>query len=84
MPFSTEAEIIDGQRQRSEITKTDFYIDGLSGCSNSAQRRDMLAARLGLPAKMTANSLLEALKILCTYEEYKAHVSAISPEETTS
>lgn len=52
------------------ISKTDFYIDGLSGGESSSARRDELAARLSLPSGMTANALLAALKLLVTYEEY--------------
>ena len=53
-----------------KIAKTDFYIDGLSGKENSAQKRAELAKKLNLPCDMTANALLAALKILVTYEEY--------------
>ena len=63
------------------ISKTDFYIDGLSGGENSAQKRAELAKRLGLPRDMTANALLAALKILITYEEYLALVGRDNGEE---
>ena len=52
------------------LSKTDFYIDGLTGKDNSTARRDVLAVSLGLPAGMTSNALLAALRLLCTYEEY--------------
>ncbi len=52
------------------LSKTDFYIDGLSGGEQSAAKRDALALSLGLPSGMTANALLAALKILLTYDEY--------------
>ncbi len=58
----------------AEITKTDFFLDGLSGSDGSAARRDEFAAKLGLPAKMTPNALLAAVRLLCTYEEYCALV----------
>ncbi len=78
LPFSLKGEGINGQRMRAEITKTDFFCDGLSGTENSSQKRDALAKSLGLPLGMSANSLLEAVKILCTYEEYKDAVSKVS------
>ena len=56
------------------LSKTDLYIDGLSGSEDSSQRRDELAARLSLPSGMTANALLAALRILLSYEEYLALV----------
>lgn len=52
------------------LRKADFYLDGLSGKPDSALRRDQLAKQLELPAGMSANALLAALKILLSYEEY--------------
>ncbi len=52
------------------LSKTDLYIDGLSGGKDSAAKRDELALSLGLPQGMSANALLSALRILLTYEEY--------------
>lgn len=56
------------------ISKTDFYIDGLSGGKDSALKRDSLAVSLGLPRGMTANALLSAIKMICTYNEYLSAV----------
>lgn len=57
-------------QKENKLSKTDFYIDGLSGGENSSQKRAELAKKLRLPEDMTANSLLAALRILLTYEEY--------------
>ena len=67
-PFADEG----GEMAMDEnpLSKTDFYIDGLSGGENSAALRDALAERFSLPSGMTANALLAALKIVCTYGEY--------------
>lgn len=56
------------------LSKTDFYEDGLSGGKDSSERRDALAVKLGLPKGMTANALLAAVKMICSYEEYLAAV----------
>ncbi len=56
--------------QHNPLSKTDFYEDGLSGGQGSAAKRDALAEKFGLPDGMTANALLAALKLVCTYEEY--------------
>ena len=56
------------------LSKTDLYIDGLTGTPDSASRREELAKKLGLPPDMTPNALLAALKILLSYEEYIAIV----------
>ena len=52
------------------LSKADFYLDGLTGKSDSSMQRDRLAKQLDLPAGMSANALLAALKILLSYEEY--------------
>lgn len=52
------------------LSKVDFFKDGLTGGVGSTQKRDELAAKVGLPAGMSAGALLEALKLLITYEEY--------------
>ena len=69
-----------GAFAENKLSKTDLFIDGLSGGENSSARRDELAARLGLPAGMTANALLAAVKLLCTYEEYLALVGRQNKE----
>ena len=56
------------------LSKVDFFEDGLTGGANSTQKRDELAQKVGLPAGMSANALLEALKLLVTYDEYLALV----------
>ena len=68
LPF--ENEEAEKARNENPLSKTDFYIDGLSGGENSSERRAELAEKLNLPRDMTANALLAALKILITYEEY--------------
>ncbi|MBR2622355.1 MAG: DUF4093 domain-containing protein [Clostridia bacterium] len=62
------------------LSKTDFYIDGLTGKEHSTARRDALAASLGLPEGMTPNALLAALRLLCSYEEYLAMVGRSDTE----
>lgn len=73
-PFS-DTENTDAAKKLAEIannplSKTDFFIDGLTGGENSTQNRDALAKKFNLPTGMTANALLEALKVTATYDEY--------------
>ncbi len=56
------------------LSKVDFFEDGLTGGTDSTRHRDELAAKVGLPRGMSANALLEALKMLLSYEEYLALV----------
>lgn len=66
LPYTEEGAPIES----NPISKTDLYVDGLTGGENSKEKRDALAASLGLPPNMTPNALLEALKVVCPYEKY--------------
>lgn len=55
---------------RSPLTKADFYALGLSGGADSARRRRALLKRLGLPERMSANALLEAVNLLYGREDF--------------
>ncbi len=46
------------------LTKADLYLMGLSGGENSAEKRRSLARSLGLPERIGADALLEALNTL--------------------
>ena len=56
------------------ITKTDLYSDGLCGGDDSAQRRERLKKDLNLPKHLSANSLLDVLNRLYSYDEYRRFV----------
>ena len=68
LPFEDENEV--AKATENPLSKTDLYIDGLTGGSESARKRDELAEKLGLPSGMTANALLAALRMIVSYEEY--------------
>ncbi|MBR0443597.1 MAG: DUF4093 domain-containing protein [Clostridia bacterium] len=72
LPYENEQALC--RAAENPLSKTDFFIDGLSGGENSTTRRDELAAKLNLPSGMTANALLAAVRLLCSYEEYLAFV----------
>ena len=77
-PFSSENDTKASEKlqkiAQNPLSKVDFYVDGLTGGENSSQRRDELAKKFGLPSGMTPNALLEALKVVATYEEYLSAV----------
>lgn len=62
----------DGEaaENRQAVTKADFYELGLTGGTDSAAKRTALLKRLGLPERMTANALLEAVNLLYSREEF--------------
>lgn len=57
--------------QRAGLTKADLLEKGLIGPGSTEKRAD-LQRRLGLPERLTANGLLEALDLLLTREEFDA------------
>lgn len=73
LPYA-DAAAVETRMRENPLSKTDLFVDGLTGGEGSRERRDALSVRLGLPAGMTPNALLAALRILCTYEEYCAAV----------
>lgn len=82
--FDLLSPFADGGRgpelNANPLSKTDFYTDGLSGHKNSSELRDRLAEKFSLPRGMTANALLSALRMICTYDEYLAAVGRKSEE----
>ena len=71
---------IEGEKQQRDIkmiTKVDFFVDKLTGCDNSSERRRLLCKECDLPDDMTPNALLEAMNLLYGYEEYKRMVEKL-------
>ena len=63
--------------ERVEITKTHFYLDGLSGGADAKERRARLARYFELPDDITANALLSALNIITDEEGYRRAIKEI-------
>jgi len=77
LPFTQETEGSGEAEEKRTITKTDFYIDGLSGRDMASEKRARLCRECGLPEDMTAEALMEAMNLLYGYEEYKSLVEAL-------
>ena len=58
------------EKDRPPITTADLYAAGLTGRNNAAQNRRELLASLGLPARLTGKSFLQALNLLMTREDF--------------
>jgi len=71
LPYSNNLENVLNPAKRDEITKLDFYADGLSGGTESSKKRKNLALACGLPSNLSANALLAALNMLYSRDEYK-------------
>lgn len=70
---------IDGEKTdiKSNIKKSDLYILGLSGTSNSAQKRLRLLQSLNLPTKISSNMLVTALNRLMSRKQLEQIVSQL-------
>ncbi len=67
-PYARGAEEVPG---RGGITKADLYEDGLLGGADSSIRRYEIAKKLSLPKELSSNAFLDALNMMCSYDEYK-------------
>ena len=67
--------------KQGDITKQDMVQLGLSGGKDSSALRAALLKKLGMPAHMSANALLQALNLLYTKEEFIADMGAINEEK---
>ena len=57
-------EETDAPVQKESLTKADLFELGLTGGADSSEKRQALLKKLGLPSRLTANGLLEALNLL--------------------
>ncbi len=67
-PYADEKSA--NRAKENPLSKTDLFIDGFTGCNGSVEKRNAFAEKVGLPAGMTPNAFLSALKVLMTYDEY--------------
>lgn len=74
-PFSD-----DGYSPAAYVTKTDFYLWGLSGGKDSAAKRASLAKTLGLPADLSCSALIGAINLLVPQADFSAVVQKLIPE----
>ncbi len=61
---------------KRQITKADFYEEGLCGNENSNILRQKLIEYLQLPKRLSANRLIEILNVIMTYEQYKTIIKS--------
>lgn len=63
--------------EKSKLTKTDFFQMGLSGGEKSAELRKALALKLGLPSKLSANMLLDAVNRMSDKKTVESYLTEI-------
>lgn len=71
----------DNLSEKRVVTKTDFYLDGLTGGNDSKEKRLALLNYLSLPERMTTNALIEIINSFMTYDDYKNAVKAVERVE---
>jgi ribonuclease M5 len=59
------------------ISKTDMYLLGLSGKSESGKLRKELAKKLNLPTNLSSTSLLSAINLLISKEEFTKALNSL-------
>lgn len=80
LPLSGGAQAKKGD----PITKTDFFVCGLTGAENATLRRDALASALSLPSGMGASPLLAAVNLLLSREEFFERARALFSDISVS
>lgn len=74
--FKASASSCKEKKCVREVTKSEFYADGFSGKTDSAERRKKLAKLMNLP-NMSANALLDIINKIYGYDEYKQYVEKL-------
>ncbi|MBR1739595.1 MAG: DUF4093 domain-containing protein [Ruminococcus sp.] len=67
---------------RERVEKSDLYDLGLSGAPDSSERRRRLCRVLGLPERLSANALRDALSVQFGREDFLSFYTRFSKEET--
>lgn len=75
--LQSAATVADETENTRKITKADLCVDGMSGTSDSHNKRCKFLRKLGLPVRMSANTMLDCLNTIYGYDGYKRAVEEI-------
>ena len=67
-------------RCEPKVTKTDFYLLGLSGGDGSSENLKKLARLLDLPCNLSSNSLINAINLAVSEKEYLSAIEKLKTE----
>ena len=70
-----------GECSQGEISKQDLMELGLSGGANASAKRGRLLEKLGFPANMSANSMLQSLNLLYSFQELQQIVNTLESKD---
>lgn len=60
------------------VTKTDLFLDGLSGGKGSAEKRVRFLKQLDLPEHLSANSMLKLINSFMDFDDYKREIQKLN------
>lgn len=60
------------------VTKTDLYLDGLSGGKYSAEKRARFLKQLDLPEHLSSNSMLKLINSFMDRDDYKREIQKLN------
>ena len=60
------------------VTKTDFFLDGLSGGKGSAEKRARFLKQLDLPEHLSSNSMLKLINSFMDFDDYKREIQKLN------
>lgn len=69
--------VYEEKEPKRTVTKQDFFTDGLTGGTDSKEKRIKLLKHLDLPEKMTTNSMIEIINNFMSFDDYKKALSEI-------
>ncbi len=75
--LSSVTTLSEEDTPRTPVTKLDFYEDGLTGASDSKQRRLQLLSYLNLPPYLSTNALLQLINALYDCTSYRAMMETV-------
>ena len=73
--FDVDAE---SPKKTQPVTKTDLFLDGLSGGKDSAEKRARLLKQLDLPEHLSANSMLKLINSFMDFDDYKREIQKLN------
>ncbi len=60
------------------VTKTDLFLDGLSGGKGSAEKRARFLKQLDLPEHLSSNSMLKLINSFVDFDDYKREIQKLN------
>mgnify|MGYP002678270179 FL=1 len=73
--FDVDAE---SSEKTHPVTKTDLFLDGISGGEGSAEKRARFLKQLDLPEHLSSNSMLKLINSFMDFDDYKREIQKLN------